>query len=166
MIALGGTQDTNFRLFNPSNLFGTIGPSIDIPLFDAGLRQAELQISKAQFTEAAEDYRATVLRAMKEVQDELSSLRWLADEYNQTTTAATAARKAADLSLTLYRDGASSYLDVVTAQSAALEAERLAIALHTRQLVADIGLMLALGGGWTAPPEPPAKPGFAPYLAE
>jgi len=72
----------------------------------------------------------------------------------------------ADLSLTLYRDGASSFLDVVTAQSTALEDERLAIALHTRQLVADIGLMLALGGGWTVPPEPPAKPGFAPYLAE
>ncbi len=166
-IALGGTQDTNFRLFNPHNLLGSIGPSIDIPLFDAGLRQAELAIAKAQFTEAAEGYRSTVLRAMKEVQDELSSLRWLAEEYNQTTTAATAARKAANLSLTLYRDGASSYLDVVTAQSAALEAERLAIVLHTRQMAADIGLMLALGGGWTAPPEPRAKPpGFAPYLAE
>jgi hypothetical protein len=46
-------------------------------------------------------------------------------------TAAVEARKAADLSLTLYRDGASSYL--VTAQSAALDAERLAIILHTRQ---------------------------------
>jgi hypothetical protein len=90
-------------------------------LFDAGLRQAQLQIAKAQFTEAAENYRSTVLRALKEVQDELSSLRWLAQEYNETTTAATAARKAADLSLTLYRDGASSYLDVVTAQSAALD---------------------------------------------
>ena len=91
----------------------------------------------------------------------------MAEEYRQTTTAATAARKAADLSLTLYRDGASSYLDVVTAQSAALEAERLAIVLHTRQLVADIGLMLALGGGWTAPPpEPPVRRGFGPYLAD
>ena len=76
------------------------------------------------------------------------------------------ARKAADLSLTLYRDGASSFLDLVTAQSTALEDERLAIALHTRQLVADIGLMLALGGGWTVPPERPAKPAFAPHLAE
>jgi multidrug efflux system outer membrane protein len=166
LIALGGTQDTNFRLFNPNNLFGTIGPSIDIPLFDAGLRQAQLEIAKAQFTEAAEGYRSTVLRALKEIQDELSSLRWLAKEYEQTTTAATAARKAADLSLTLYRDGASSYLDVVTAQSVALDAERLAIALHTRQLVAEIGLMLALGDGWTAPPEPHAKPALAPYLAE
>jgi multidrug efflux system outer membrane protein len=73
----------------------------------------------------------------------------LVKEYDQTTTAAKAVRKAADLSLTPYRDGASSFLDVVTAQSAALDAERLAIALHTRQEVADIGLMLALGGGWT-----------------
>jgi len=166
LLALGGTQDTKFRLFQAINLFGSVGPSIDFPLFDAGLRQAELQIAKAQFTEAAENYRSTVLRALKEVQDELSALRWLAEEYDQITTAAAAARKAADLSLTLYRDGASSYLDVVTAQSAALEAERLAIALRTRQLVADIGLMLALGGGWSAPPEPPAKPGLFPYLAE
>lgn len=88
---------------------------------------------------------------MKEVQDDISALRWLATEYAQTSTAARAARQAADLSLTLYRDGASSYLDVVTAQSAALEAERLAIALRTRELESDIGLMLALGGGWTAP---------------
>jgi multidrug efflux system outer membrane protein len=166
LLALGGTQDTKFRLFDAINLFGSVGPSIDIPLFDAGLRQAELEIAKAQFTQAGENYRATVLRALKEVQDELSSLRWLAEEYDQTATAATAAHKAADLSLTLYRDGASSYLDVVTAQSAALEAEGLAIALHTRQLVADIGLMLALGGGWSAPPEPRGKPGLAPYLAE
>ncbi len=47
-----------------------------------------------------------------------------------------------------------------------VEAERLAIVLHSRQQVAVVGLMLALGGGWSAPPEPRAKPGFAPYLAE
>jgi hypothetical protein len=59
----------------------------------------------------------------------------------------------------------SSFLDVVTAQSTALKMS-LWRSRCTRQLVADIGLMLALGGGWTAPPEPPAKPGSAPYLAE
>ena len=154
LIALGGTQDTGFRLFNPGNTLGAIGPTVDLPLFDAGLRQAELYIAKAGFTEAAETYRSTVLRAVKEVQDDLSALRWLAAEWRQTSTAAAAARRAADLSLTLYRDGASSYLDVVTAQSAALEAERLAIALHTRELESEVGLMLALGGGWTLRPEP------------
>jgi len=158
LIALGGTQDTGFELFNPGNTFGTIGPSMNFPLFDAGLRQAELEVAKDVFTQAAEQYRATVLLAIREVEDNLTALRWLAEEWQQTETAAAAAQRAADLSLTLYRDGATSYLDVVTAQSAALEDERLAIILHTRELEANVGLMLALGGGWTIPPAPPPQP--------
>jgi multidrug efflux system outer membrane protein len=162
LLALGGTQDTSFNLFNRENLFGTIGPSVDLPLFDAGLRQAELDVAKAQFTQAAENYRSIVLRAVKEVEDNLSALRWLAQESRQTSTAAEAARKAAELSLTLYRAGASSFLEVATAQSAALEAERLTIALHTRQLEADIGLMLALAGGWTVSSQAPPYPNLTP----
>ena len=156
LLALGGTQDTGFNLFNRANLFGTIGPSFDLPLFDAGLRRAELDVAKAEFTQAAENYRAAVLRAVQEVDDNLTALRWLAVESRQTATAAEAARKTAQLSTNLYRAGASSFLEVATAQSAALESERLTIALHTRELEADIGLMLALGGGWTASPELPA----------
>ena len=57
------------------------------------------------------------------------------------------------MSMALYRDGAASYLDVVTAQDAALGAQRAAIAVHTRQMEAYVGLMLALGGGWLVPPE-------------
>jgi outer membrane protein TolC len=53
--------------------------------------------------------------------------------------------------MSLYRDGAASYLDVVTAQNAALTADRAAIALHARQLEANVALMLALGAGWTPP---------------
>ena len=158
LIAMGGTQDTGFRLFNPGNAFGTIGPSMDFPLFDAGLRQAELEVAKDQFTQAAEQYRATVLLAIREVGDNLSALRWLAQEWRQTSTAAEAARRAAELSMTLYRDGAASFLDVVTAQSAALEDERLAIILHTRELETNVALMLALGGGWTVPPPPLPQP--------
>ena len=155
LLAMGGTQDTGFRLFNPANALGTIGPSVDFALFDAGLRKAELDVAKAEFTQAAENYRSTVLRAIKEVEDNLSALRWLAEESRQTATAAEAARKTAELSLTLYRAGAASFLEVVTAQSDALAAERLTIALHTRELEADVGLMLALGGGWTVSAEPP-----------
>ena len=109
LLALGGTQDTGFRLFNPGNTLGTIGPTVDLPLFDAGLRQAEFDVAKAEFTEAAENYRSTVLRALKEVQDDLSAMRWLAAEQRQTSTAADAARRAADLSLTLYRDSAPPF---------------------------------------------------------
>ena len=158
LLALGGTQDTALRLLDPENTFWTIGPAVDFPLFDAGLRQAELEVAQDTFTEAAEQYRSVVLRAIKEVEDNLSGLRFLAEEYAQAATSARAAQDAANLSMTLYRDGAASYLDVVTAQQAALTAERLMIILHTRQLENVIGLMLALGGGWVVPPPQPLQP--------
>jgi outer membrane protein, multidrug efflux system len=149
---LGGTQDTALRLLSPGNIDYTVGPSVSAPLFDFGLRKAQIEQAKAEFKIAAAKYRATVLRAVREVQDNLSALHWLEIESQQTDSAANAARTASDMSMALYRDGAASYLDVVTAQNAALAAERAAIALHSRQLQANVALMLALGGGWNAPP--------------
>jgi NodT family efflux transporter outer membrane factor (OMF) lipoprotein len=146
---LGGTQDTGFNLLSLTNSLDSIGPTVTLPVFDWGLRQAQLEAAKAAYAEAAARYRAAILRAVKEVEDDLSALRWLAEAGRETNAAAAAARTAAEMSMTLYRDGAASYLDVVTAQNAALDAERAAIALRTRQLDANVSLMLALGGGWT-----------------
>jgi outer membrane protein, multidrug efflux system len=147
---LCGTQDTGLALLAPGNAVYTLASAVSLPIFDGGLRQAELEAANAGYAEAAAQYRSTILRAVKEVQDSLSALRWLATELRQTTDAATAAQKAADMSMALYRDGAASYLDVVTAQNAALDAERSVIALRTRELDANVALMLALGGGWSA----------------
>ncbi|HYA74057.1 MAG TPA: TolC family protein, partial [Roseiarcus sp.] len=147
---LGGTQDTHLALLSPGNALWSAGPAVSLPLFDAGLRQAQLEAATAAYAEAAARYRAAILRAVKEVEDNLSALRWLAEEASETNAAAEAARKAAEMAMSLYRDGAASYLDVVTAQNAALDAERAAIALRTRQLDANVGLMLALGGGWSS----------------
>ncbi len=146
---LGGTQDTGLNLLTPGNSIYSVGPAVNLPLFDGGLRQAQLAAATAAYTEAAANYRSTILLAVREVQDNLSALRWLAQEEHQTVTAADAAQKAADESMSLYRDGAASYLDVVTAQNAALSAEFTVIALRARELNSNIGLILALGGGWS-----------------
>jgi outer membrane protein TolC len=146
---LGGTQDTGLNLLSLTNSMYTVGPSVSLPLFDAGLRGAQLDEAKARLSVATANYRSSVLRAVKEVEDNLSALRWLAQEARQTATAATAAGEAAKASMTLYVDGAASFLDVVTAQSAALDAQRATIALHTRELESNVALLLALGGGWS-----------------
>jgi NodT family efflux transporter outer membrane factor (OMF) lipoprotein len=149
---LGGSQDTGLNLLTPGNSLYSVGPAVSLPLFDAGLRKAQLEGATAAYAQATAAYRSTILRAVKEVQDSLSALRWLAAEARATGAAAEAAGKAAQMSLALYRDGASSYLDVVTAQNAALDAQRTAIALRTRELDANVALMLALGGGWSSTP--------------
>jgi outer membrane protein TolC len=106
-----------------------------------------------------------VLRAIQEVEDSLADLRWLSKQVQSMSTAATSAQKALDASLTLYKEGATSYLDVVTAQTAALDAQDSLVALKARRLQAYVALMLALGGGWFAndiegiepPPELPIQ---------
>jgi len=146
---LGGTQDTGFNLLSLTNSAYSLGPAASMPIFDFGLRESELKEAQDRFKAAAENYRSTVLRSLQDVQNSLSALRWLADEARHTQVAAEAARKTADMSMALYKDGASSYLDVFTAQNEALVAERATIVLRTLQLKANVSLMLALGGGWT-----------------
>ena len=60
-----------------------------------------------------------------------------------------AAEHAADMAITLYREGATNYLDVVVAQTAALEAQQTALGLQTRELQASVQLVRTLGGGWS-----------------
>jgi outer membrane protein TolC len=64
------------------------------------------------------------------------------------------------MSTSLYKDGAASSLDVVTSQSAALDAQRTEIAVKTRLLEQYVDLMLALGGGWSGQAPAPAPPAF------
>ena len=152
-----GTEDTGLSLFNFRNSIWTLGPSITLPIFDAGLRAADLARADAAYLEMAARYRATVLSAYQEVEDALSNLRWLAKEQQSLFIASNAAQKVLNISLTLYRDGATNYLDVVIAQTTLLEAQRAVLAIRTRRLEADVALIVALGGGWSVPNTAPVE---------
>jgi NodT family efflux transporter outer membrane factor (OMF) lipoprotein len=148
--ALAGFQNTgNDGLFTAPNAFWALGPDMALTIFDAGRHEGELAVAKAQNASAAAAYREAVLRAFQEVENNLALLNRLSDEATAEATSETAATRTADLALALYRNGALGFLDVVVAQTTALQARQAALSLQTRRLQASVDLIRAIGGGWS-----------------
>jgi len=149
--AFGGFQNTGGPDFlTLPNSYWTLGPQFAFVLFDGGRRHAILAASRAAFDVASANYKATVLAAFQQVQDGLSQQTALAAEAKDAADAVTESRATTRLSLIRYKQGATNYLDVVIAQTAELTAEQQALSLETRRRQASVGLVRALGGGWTA----------------
>lgn len=91
-----------------------------------------------------------MLQAFRDVEDDLAQLHRLGDESDQDDAALVAARHSLALAMSRYRDGAVSYLDVVTAQTTELDTQIAALDVDARRLQASVGLVRALGGGWHA----------------
>ncbi len=146
-----GFQNTSSGdlLVLPSSVW-SVGPSVSLPIFEGGFLNAQLAAARAKFDEAGANYRGTVLAAFQQVQDNLSLANRLASEALDQQQAVEDAEATEALSFERYREGAVNYLDVVTAQTAAFEAERTSIALRTRREHAAVDLIRSIGGGWTA----------------
>ncbi len=95
-------------------------------------------------------YRQTVLTAFQEVEDDLATLRYLAEEAGQQQEAVTAAQQALSLETDRYRAGTDSYLNVITTQAIALNDQQIAVTILQRRVSAAVDLVKALGGGWDA----------------
>jgi len=147
----GGFEASRGALFATPSSFWGLGPlSAALSIFDGGRRKAQVALSRADYDEQAAGYRETVLTAFRQVEDSLAANHHLAAQTTDQREAATAADRTSQLALTRYRDGASDYLEVVTAQTDALDAERAVLALQTQRMRATITLVKALGGGYGA----------------
>ncbi|WP_293976031.1 efflux transporter outer membrane subunit [Sphingomonas sp.] len=147
--AQGGYNSIRGDVLQSPASFWTLGPATLLQtIFDGGRRAAQVKISRADYEAAASDYRASILTAFREAEDGLAATRLLAQASVDQRDAAEAASRTEQLALTRYRDGASDYLDVVTAQTAALEAERAVLQVQTRRMQATIALVRAFGGDY------------------
>lgn len=136
-------------LLTAPNSFWTLGPGVILNLFDAGLRDAKLAQARAALDQAGADYRAAALAAFQQVEDDLAVLKYDRESELEQDAAVKSATITLNLAFNRYREGAVNYLEVVTAQAAALSAQRSALDLHTQQLRTSVDLIRALGGGWS-----------------
>ena len=147
---------TGFRGINLANLvstpsnFWSIGAAVAEGVFDGGLRRSQTAQAAAAYDVQVATYRQAVLTGFQEVEDNLAALRILEEEAALQDEVVQAARHAVELTTNQYSAGVVSYLNVITAQTTALINERAAVNVLGRRLTASVGLINALGGGWTA----------------
>jgi NodT family efflux transporter outer membrane factor (OMF) lipoprotein len=134
-------------LSGPSILWSA-GASAIAPIFDGGRRRANTDQAVAAYDQTVANYRQTVLTGFQQVEDNLAALRILEKEADTQQHAVLASQKYLELALTRYRGGITSYLEVTTAQSAALTDEVTAVNILGRRMTSAVLLVQALGGGW------------------
>jgi NodT family efflux transporter outer membrane factor (OMF) lipoprotein len=125
-----------------------VGPALSLPLFDAGQRRANLAQADAEYDLAVEQYNQSLSDALREVVDQLSSFRSVAQQRVEQQQALTASRDAYDLAVLRYREGLGNYLQVLTTETQLLAQQSLEVDLRARTLDVSINLVRALGGGY------------------
>jgi NodT family efflux transporter outer membrane factor (OMF) lipoprotein len=143
-------------LSGPSVLWSAGGSAVE-PLFDGGRRRANLDQAIAAYDQTVANYRETVLTGFQQVEDNVAALRILEHEAQVQNNAVIAAQKYLELADTRYKGGVTSYLELTTAQSAALSDELTAVNILGRRMVNAVTLVQALGGEWNSS-ELPQRP--------
>ena len=130
-----------------SRTFGA-GPAFTLPVFDAGRLRANLAGKDADYDIAVEQYNQTLVEALRDIVDQLASLRSVAAQREQQAAAIVATREAYGLAVLRYREGLGNYLQVLSAEQPLLAQESLQADLDARELELSINLVRALGGGY------------------
>jgi NodT family efflux transporter outer membrane factor (OMF) lipoprotein len=136
-------------LFDQSSVLWSLGVSATQVLFDGGRINANVNFSRAGYDITVANYRRTVLTAMQEVEDGLSSVSALDRAIAQAQRAIDSNRKVMEIARVRYEGGVSNYQDMLTAQQSQLNSERLAAQLTGQRQLASVFLIKALGGDWT-----------------
>jgi len=149
--ASGGFESTiASEWFSAPSRFWSVGPAISETVFDGGLRRAQTDEARAAYDASVAFYRETVLAGFEQVEDNLAALRILENEAQVQDEAVKAAQQSVTVTTNQYKARITTYLNVITSQTAALTNERTAATILGNRLNATVLLIKALGGGWNA----------------
>ncbi|MDK2759739.1 MAG: efflux transporter outer membrane subunit [Sphingopyxis sp.] len=135
------------NLFTKESQTWSFGPSIRLPIFDFGRNKGNLTVAEARENIAVATYERTVQGAFREVADALAGRRYLAEQVEAQERGTLATRQIADLARKRYREGVSTYLEVLDAERNLFAAEQTLIDARRAQVDNLVTLYIALGGG-------------------
>jgi NodT family efflux transporter outer membrane factor (OMF) lipoprotein len=141
-------DSTLANLLRAPNLFWSVGPSLALTILDGGQRQLASAQARASADQATSNYRQTVLTALQEVEDNLVLADRLHSEAQLQSESLQAAQRNLEITLDQYRAGTVSYLNVVVAQTLALNSESSLLGVRSRQLAAVNQLLKNIAGRW------------------
>ncbi|MGH8260608.1 MAG: efflux transporter outer membrane subunit [Steroidobacteraceae bacterium] len=147
--AAGGYQSEGLsRLIEAASRFASLGPTLELPIFEAGARMAAIRLQSAREQEAGIEYARTVLGALHEVENALAAYGSDRTRRISLAAAAEASQNALTLARQRYESGLSNFILVLDAERT-LQQNQLALAQATTEESTDlIVLYKALGGGW------------------
>ena len=147
--ALVGVQSVTLsKLLETGSAIPSVGAAIRLPIFEAGRLRGALAARNAEYDAAVEQYNQALADALREVVDQLTSMRSVQRQRTEADTALAAAEEAYNLAVTRYKAGIGSLLQVLTAETQVLEQRNLRTDLQSRELALSINLIRALGGGF------------------
>ncbi len=153
--ALGFDATRPKQLFDWNSRYWALSPGVSWPIFDAGRIRFNIQVKNEQQAQASANYQQTVLNALKDVEDSLTSYRTEQLRHQALVDASTAAHEAVDLARQQYDQGITDFITVLDAEREEFSAQD-SVAQSDQNISTDlIALYKALGGGWEIKlPEP------------
>ncbi|UOO90864.1 efflux transporter outer membrane subunit [Vitreoscilla massiliensis] len=127
----------------------SLGGSVLAPLFQGGRLTAQFEQATSARDEAAWQYRASVLKALQEVEDQLVAEQALRAQLAALHEQVRAVSSALQHANNRYHAGYAPYLEVLDAQRALYQLQVQEIQVNSEVLLSQVALYQALGGGWT-----------------
>ena len=151
LTALVGLQSFGLgSLLSGGSTFGSVSPAISLPIFHGGALQGQYRGRRGQYDEVVALYDASVIKALRETADAVTSQKKLVSRLAESRSALADFTEAHRLARLRYEQGLATYLDVLSAEEGVVRAQLQVAQLETRAFTLDVQLVRALGGGFTA----------------
>lgn len=147
--AIGINVATTDKITDPNSRTWSLGPSLSLPIFNAGRLRANVAVREASAEQSRLAYESTVLLAMEEVENALVAYGQERQRRDELRVAAINFREAQSLAKDLYAQGLASFLEVLDADRSAYSADDALATSEARVATNLVALCKALGGGWT-----------------